>query len=272
MERKIWLIGGTKESVTIAEAITTSKLPLAIAVATDTARSLYPPDCQVWVGRMDAAAMSHFCERENIAVIVDASHPYAVEVSKNAIATATVIGIPYLRYERPLVQLSVGAIGQSPVHQLSSKNTQSVVELDSFASLLAGNYLQGERVLLTVGCQALPLFKSWHNRSTLFARVLPKLESVEVALAAGFTPERIIALRPPISAELERALWRQWQISLVVTKASGKSGGEDVKRAVAEELGIGLIVITRPKVVYPQQTSCINEIVVFCREYYFKYV
>jgi precorrin-6A/cobalt-precorrin-6A reductase len=259
MERKIWLIGGTKESVTIAEAIATSKLPLAIAVATDTARSLYPPDCQVWVGRMDAAAMSHFCERENIAVIVDASHPYAVEVSKNAIATATVIGIPYLRYERPLVQSSI-------------KNTQSVVELDSFASLLAGNYLQGERVLLTVGCQALPLFKSWHNRFTLFARVLPKLESVTIALAAGFTPEKIIALRPPIGAELERALWRQWQISLVVTKASGKSGGEDIKRAVAEELGIGLIVITRPKVVYPQQTSCINEIVVFCRESYFKYV
>lgn len=169
------------------------------------------------------------------------------------------MGIPYLRYERPLVQSS-------------SKNTQSVVELDSFASLLEENYLQGERVLLTVGCQALPLFKSWQDRSTLFARILPKLESVEVALAAGFTPEKIIALRPPIGAELEKALWRQWQISLVVTKASGKPGGENIKRALAEELGIGLIVITRPKVVYPQQTSCINKIVVFCREHYFKYV
>ncbi|MBE9168262.1 cobalt-precorrin-6A reductase [Pleurocapsales cyanobacterium LEGE 06147] len=260
MERKIWLIGGTKESVTIAKAIATTRLPLAIAVATSAARSLYPPDCEVWVGRMDRAAMSHFCRQGNIAAIVDASHPYAVEVSQNAIATATAIGIPYLRYERPLV------------HQLSIKNTESVVELDSFESLIEGNYLQGERVLLTVGCQALPLFKSWHHRSTLFARILPKLESVEVALAAGFTSEKIIALRPPIGAELEKALWRQWQISLVVTKASGKPGGEDIKRAVAKELGIGLIVITRPKVVYPQQTSCINEIMVFCREHYFKYV
>lgn len=266
MERKIWLIGGTKESVSIAKTIATSKLPLAIAVATETARSLYSPHYEVWVGRMDATAMRYFCTQENIGVIIDASHPYAVEVSQNAIATATAMEIPYLRYERPSVQLSVTS------DQLSSKNPQSVVELDNFDSLLAGNYLQGERVLLTMGCQILPLFKSWHNRSTLFARVLPNLESVKIALAAGFTPASIIALRPPISAELEKALWQQWQISLVVTKASGKPGGEDIKRAVAEELGIKLIVITRPQVVYPQQTSCINEIVVFCREHYYKYV
>jgi precorrin-6A/cobalt-precorrin-6A reductase len=266
MERKIWLIGGTQESVSIAQEIATIKLPLVIAVTTEAARSLYSPDCEVWIGRMDAAAMMSFCKREDIAVIVDASHPYAIEVSKNAIATATAIGISYLRYERPLVQSSV------TTEQLSIRNPQSVIKLDSFYSLLAGNYLQGERVLLTIGCQTLPLFKSWHNRSILFARILPKLESVEVALGAGFTPERIIALRPPISAELEKALWRQWQISLVVTKASGKPGGEDIKRVVAQELGIKLIVISRPKIVYPQQTSCINEIVVFCREHYLNYV
>ena len=36
--------------------------------------------------------------------------------------------------------------------------------------------------------------------------------------------DRIIAIRPPISRELEQALWQQWRISLVVTKASGQSG------------------------------------------------
>jgi precorrin-6A/cobalt-precorrin-6A reductase len=75
-------------------------------------------------------------------------------------------------------------------------------------------------------------------------------------------------LRPPISNDLEAALWRQWQISLVITKASGSAGGEDIKRKVAAELGVSLVVITRPDVAYPLQTSDLLEALEFCRKYY----
>jgi precorrin-6A/cobalt-precorrin-6A reductase len=94
--------------------------------------------------------------------------------------------------------------------------------------------------------------------------------SLEAALAAGFTPERIIALRPPISADLETALWRQWEISMVVTKASGAPGGEDVKRKVAAELGVPLIIIDRPFIDYPQQTGDLSTAIAFCQQYLFK--
>ena len=50
---------------------------------------------------------------------------------------------------------------------------------------------------------------------------------------------------------METALWQQWRISLVVTKASGTAGGEDIKRQVAAKLGIPLIVIARPQIAYP---------------------
>jgi precorrin-6A/cobalt-precorrin-6A reductase len=83
--------------------------------------------------------------------------------------------------------------------------------------------LQGQRVLLTIGYTPLHRFQSWHDRATLFARILPSAIALEAAFKAGFTPHNIICLRPPISADLEKALWRQWQISLVVTKASGNS-------------------------------------------------
>ena len=252
---KIWLIGGTQESALIAQAIAGISFPCIITVATTTAKTLYPPQCQVKAGRMNGVIMKAFCQQEKIAVIVDASHPYATEVSQNAIATATSSHIPYLRYERPLVQLSVNSY------------QSSVLELTSFDSLLEGNYLQGKRVLLTIGCQSLHLFKSCHENSTLFARILPKPESLAMAIAAGFTNDRIIAIRPPISKELERALWQQWQISLVVTKASGKAGGEDIKREVARELDIPLIVIARPQILYPQQTACLDEAISFCRQH-----
>jgi precorrin-6A/cobalt-precorrin-6A reductase len=142
-----------------------------------------------------------------------------------------------------------------------------VIALDSFQTLLAGDYLNRQRVLLTVGYKALSLFRSWQDRSTLFARILPAVTSLEAAVAAGFTSDRIIALRPPVTAELEKALWRHWDISLVVTKASGVAGGEDVKRTVAAEFGIPLVVIARPRVDYPQQTSDFSVALEFCRSH-----
>ncbi|HEY9832846.1 MAG TPA: precorrin-6A/cobalt-precorrin-6A reductase, partial [Stenomitos sp.] len=56
-----------------------------------------------------------------------------------------------------------------------------------------------------------------------------------------------------------------WQISLVVTKASGVAGGEEIKRAVAAELGLPLVVIRRPVVDYPQQTNDFSVALEFCR-------
>ncbi len=251
---RIWLIGGTSESARIAEAIAGEGLPCTVTVLTKAAQALYPenPELRVRVGQINSAQISFFCAQEQIVAVVDASHPYAVAISQGAIAATTESPIPYLRYERPRV--SDRERGRS-FCSLPSESKQAVIELDSFDSLIVGNYLEGQRVLLTIGCKALPLFQPWQNRATLFARLLPELNSLEVAATAGFTPDRIIALRPPIRAQLEKALWHQWQISLVVTKASGQAGGEEVKRSVAAELGIPLIVIARPRIVYPQQTS-----------------
>ena len=253
MDGKIWLIGGTSDSATIAQMLFIHNIPFVVTVTTKAARSLYSTN-KIAVGAMDRLEMKTFCQRHQIQAVVDASHPYAVEVSHSAIAVAADSHLPYLRYER--------------VESKSSTTIQansSITELDSFDSLLAGDYLPNQRVLLTIGCKTLPLFQSWHGKATLFARVLPKIASLQTALAAGFTSDRLIAIRPPLNIALETALWQQWQISLVVTKASGKAGGEDVKRQVAANLNIPLIVITRPQVVYPKQTSIVREVLAFCR-------
>jgi precorrin-6A/cobalt-precorrin-6A reductase len=115
-----------------------------------------------------------------------------------------------------------------------------------------------------VGYKILPRFKQWQTQAVLFARILPSMESLKVALDSGFTSDRLIAIRPPISLDLEKALWQKWNISLVVSKASGQAGGEEIKQKVAELLGIRLIVIARPKVDYPQQTNDLNDVLKFC--------
>ncbi|MBD2088554.1 cobalt-precorrin-6A reductase [Microcoleus sp. FACHB-1515] len=245
-DRRIWLIGGTQESAQIARACVDQSIPCIVTVTTESARSLYPP-MPIRVGKLTPADLKMFLREHFIFAIVDASHPFAIEISQLAIAIAAELKLPYLRFERSNV------VGEPSLNFFS------------FAALLETDLLIGERVLLTVGYRSLPQFAQWHDRAVLFARILPSIEALSAAQAAGFTSDRLIALRPPISAELEAALWRQWQISIVVTKASGTAGGEAVKRQVAAELGVRLVTIDRPSLSYPQQTSNLMEVMRFCQ-------
>lgn len=257
-QHRIWLIGGTGESAKLAIELLKIQLHLVISVTTESARSLYPksPLLQIWVGRLNLFQIEQFLTEQNVSAVLDASHPYAVEISQNAIAACAQKDIPYLRFERLRWEVRGwrdGGMGGKLIY------------LDSFEKLVTGDYLVGERVLFTVGYKVLPLFRDWHERSTLFARVLPASTSIQAALAAGFTQDQLFAMRPPIPINLERELWRHWQISMVVTKASGAPGGEDIKRQLAAELGISLVIIEPPIMQYPHLTSDLGEAVEFCQ-------
>ncbi|MGJ3250315.1 MAG: cobalt-precorrin-6A reductase [Elainellaceae cyanobacterium] len=255
MTPPIWLIGGTQESARLARAIAQTDWACIITVTTEAAKRLYPnvPNVAVWVGLLDETCIREFVTQHRIGIILDASHPFAVDISKLAIACATTQGIPYLRYERPEVAKSGSLTSQQhPFKQ--------------FDNLFESNVLIGHRVLLTIGYRPLPQFRDWHSKATLFTRILPSKTALSVALDSGFTPDRIIAIRPPLSTDLERALWHQWRITLVVTKASGKAGGEPIKQQIADELGITLVTIARPSVHYPRHTQCLDEAIAFCRD------
>ena len=215
-------------------------------VTTESARKLYPPTLPIRVGKLASSDLKPFLTEHAVSGIVDASHPFAIEISKLAIATATDWNLPYLRFERP--------------------SLSDAAAVTSFEALLASDWLINERVLLTVGYRSLPQFADWHDRATLFARILPSVVALETALAAGFSSDRLIALRPPISEAIEIALWQQWQITTVVTKASGSPGGEDIKRQVAAKLGVKLVTIERPAIVYPQVTSDLQTVCKFCQQ------
>jgi precorrin-6A/cobalt-precorrin-6A reductase len=252
-ENCFWIIGGTSESVMLAQAIAEKNFSCLVTVTTASAVKLYPVllNLRIRVVQLNDFQIHQFIQQEKIIAIVDASHPYAIAISQTVIQIAQRLHLPYLRYER--------------VALLPNKN---ITELENFETLLAGNYLTNQRVLLTVGYKTLPRFKIWQSQAVLFARILPSIESLKVALESGFTSDRLIAIRPPISMDLEKALWQQWNISLVISKASGQAGGEEIKQRVSQLLGTSLIVIARPKVDYPQQTNNLDEVLKFCYQYF----
>lgn len=243
---KVWLIGGTGDSVVIAESLLKNGFEVVVTVATSKAVDLY--DCHghmmVIPGKIPPPEMRTFIQDYGICAVVDASHPFAMNVSQGAIALSQQEKIPYLRYERP-----------------SLSNRQGMIEFPDFPSLLKSNLLTGKRVLLTIGCQSLSFFQNYHHQIHLYARVLPYADSITQANAAGFKGDRLIALRPPISLPLEKALWQQWNIQAVVTKAAGKPGGQDIKQKLAQALQIPLIIIQRPNVSYPHMVRNVDDIV-----------
>lgn len=283
-EPQIWLIGGTSESAQLAIALAEQNIPYIVTVTTTAARNLYPPTSKVWVGKMTPDAIAAFVQAHHIVGILDASHPFATEISRQAIAFVNQLAnqpvnqpvnqqrpdpaapnptLAYLRYERSVVQADPQFNLQS--NPQSNPQFNSVITVDSIEALLFSELLQHQRVLFTLGCRDLYRFSALRQTSQLFARILPSADAIAQALSAGFTPDQLIALRPPVSAALEKALWQQWNISRVVAKASGHPGGETIKRQIAQELGITLILIQRPRVSYLQQTSSLSQAVLFCQ-------
>lgn len=265
----VWLIGGTSESAELALALEAQRVPFIVSVTTEAARRLYPAIAQVVVGALSRPQMAEFVQRQQVKCVLDASHPFAASVSEGAIATALSLNIAYIRYERSLVSSST-SLDISPQQCLEGLGTSHKVSFyTSVETLLNISQLRDRRILFTLGYRTLlrasQQLAQLRQTSQLFVRILPSPAALSAALTAGFNAREIAALRPPITYELEKALWQQWNISAVIAKASGEAGGEATKRRLAAELGVELRLLKRPPVAYPHQTSCLSEAVSFCQ-------
>ena len=277
---QVWLIGGTSESRELAQTLSARKIPYIVTVTTPEAQALYLEAHRVRVGAMTPAARSVFALSHNVRCILDASHPFASTVSQQAIAlsTAADLGHPisYMRYERSAHHsIEQDSTDQDSADQddaeqhrtHSQRATQTnVTVVENLKTLIESDLLRHQRVLFTLGYRSLPQVARLHETSTLFARVLPSEMSIAGAIAAGCSPANIIALRPPVALALEKALWQQWDISYVVAKAAGSASGETVKRQAATALGIHLVLLKRPTLLYPKQTNCVLEAINWCAE------
>lgn len=244
---EVALIGGTSESRSLADALSRQGIPWVATVTTEGARRLYQDlPGQVVVTRFSPPSLEQFLQECRIRVVVDASHPFAQQISQLAIQVTAQLRIPYLRYERPPLELD-------PWVQV----------VPDWQGVLTEAVLAGRRVLLTVGVKVLPLFVPWQDRCQLWARVLP--ESVSQAVQTGIPAERVIGMRLPLSLEQELQLWQQLSPQVVISKASGEAGGLGIKQAVAKTLGIPLWVIRRPPLDYPWCSQDLTAVVQACR-------
>ena len=227
---RIVLFGGTAEGHTLARRLAQAGHPVTCCVATDYGRDVLEPqpNLTVRMGRMDQGAMEAEMGR-GYDCVVDATHPYAAQVSGNIRAAAKAVNLPYQRLLRPREEAGDVLWADSP------EQAAEILET------MPGN------VLLTTGSKDLAVFAKLRDyKQRLWVRILPSLDSLSAALELGYPASHIICMQGPFSRQMNTATLRSMDGRILVTKDTGKAGGFGEKAQAAREAGARLLVIRRP--------------------------
>ncbi|WP_026510439.1 bifunctional cobalt-precorrin-7 (C(5))-methyltransferase/cobalt-precorrin-6B (C(15))-methyltransferase [Butyrivibrio sp. LC3010] len=243
----IVIFSGTTEGRTLSERLSKAKIRHTVCVATEYGKEMMDENeyAKVHVGRMDAEKMESFLsevfdggrkdseEKSLKYLIIDATHPYAVEVTKNIRKAAKSLGVKYLRVSRSIeARLPKDAAKYHDIEKCAAS-------MDS----TEGN------ILLTTGSKELHIYcenVSEDTKNRTYVRVLPSVQSLKLCEDENIAPDHIVAMQGPFSKELNEAVIRQYDIKHLITKESGASGGFAEKVEAAETLGIKLHMIERP--------------------------
>ncbi|MGE7093942.1 precorrin-6A reductase [Lysinibacillus sp. NPDC048646] len=244
----IFMLAGTSDARNLALELQSAGQQVTATVVTDSAAtSLTEVGLPHLVGRLTAEEMAAILTHQGYQLVVDASHPFAEEASKNAMAAAEKAGVPYIRYER--------------AHEHYAHPLITVVKDYEEAANLAAE--KRGVIMLTTGSKTLATFTKvlqGLENTRVIARMLPRLDNMEKCEALGVAQRDIVAIQGPFSKELNEALFRQYDVTLMITKESGKVGSVDEKLEAALACGIETILIARPNIHYGQQYSTFEDL------------
>jgi len=172
-----------------------------------------------------AEGLAHYLSAEGITHLVDATHPFAAGMNRNAIAASAATGVPLLAFERPPWSAGPG------------DDWRMVADTEAAVAALPDT---PARVFLAIGKQTLAPFAVKPQHHYLLRLVDPPEGSLPLPDA-----EAVIA-RGPFSEEDDLRLLTDHGIGWIVAKNSGGAGAE-AKLLAARKLGLPVVMIDRPK-------------------------
>lgn len=193
-------------------------------------------------GRLEPDAMAELLQ--NADLCVDATHPYAVEATRNIRSACGQAGVEYHRLLRPASPLPAG----SAVFAAAGQAAEYLAKTEG-------------GILLATGAKELAVFAGI-DPNRLFPRVLPTVEGITACEKANIPHRNIIAMQGPFSYAMNAALLQQFHIQFMVTKDGGAAGGFAEKVQAAQDSGVQLVVIRRPE----EQGETAEEILRRCKE------
>lgn len=244
----ILVLGGTSETSPVVERLAEHGYPVLVSTATNLSLSL--PDhknIERRSGMLDRDQLVNLITGHDIRLILDVTHPYAAEVSRNAREAARATDVLYLRLQRPPVIGPGPDVTFAPTHDDAAKRACE----------------KGQAILLTIGTRNLSPYvrEAQRHQVKLYARVLPAESALEACTRAGIDAEHQIRARGPFSVRENRQQIRRNGIEVVVTKDSGKAGGTIEKVAAARQEGCQIITVQRPETLCETPCQTVNELV-----------
>lgn len=236
----VWVFSGTSDGNALAADLAREGHAVVVSTASDYGKERAQervPGAYVVSGRLGVEARRRLLRESRARAILDATHPYASEMSAQLLELAQELALPYLRFERPSTLL------EAP----------DVLRCAGMTDAAAQAIARGRRIFLATGSKDLTTFLNAPGADgrAWFARVTPQEGVIAAAVRAGLPRAQLCAMQGPFSREFNEALWRAWNIDLVVTKDSGDAGGFSEKLAAARALGVPLLVVERPSLPYP---------------------
>ena len=234
---KILLFAGTTEGRNLAEFLEKNQIPTEVCVATQYGETLLEEGkyLHVHAGRLDETEMEQQIQKQQITLVIDATHPYAVIVSQNIRRACSRTGTEYIRLARKETDASW------------KQEMEDVTEVASVAEAAAFLAKKEGRIFAATGSKELSAYQVIQDyQDRVVARVLSTPEAVSECAMLGFSGKNLICMQGPFTEDLNVAMLRQAQASWMVTKESGNAGGFLEKLRAAKKAGAKLVVIKRP--------------------------
>ncbi len=223
--KRLLILGGTGDAVKLASQ--TVDIPGLETITSLAGRTNQPSAVAsaVRVGGFGGeTGLVEYLQAMNIDFVIDATHPFAAQISWNAAQAAKTVGIPLLMIVRPAWERI---------------SLDDWIEVESIQAAVAAIPATVERIFLTIGRQQLAPFATLTDRWCLMRSIDPP--SPDTPLPPG----KMLLDRGPFSLAQERQLLTEYRIGAIVSKNSG-GDATYAKIIAARELGIPVVMIQRP--------------------------
>lgn len=232
---KVAVFGGTTEGRHIAEFCDENKIMCSYFTATE-AGMLEVDNCrniEVFQGRLNLNEMKSVFNNGSYTKVIDATHPYAVEVSKNIKQSCVSLSVPYERIVREQDYIEENRI----ITYLNS-----IDEVADCLSTRKGN------IFVTTGSKDAEIYTKINDfENRVYLRILPDNDTIKKLCGMRFKREHIITGKGPFFLGDNIKMLKDTNSRMIVTKESGKNGGYHEKIKAAEICGCEVFCIRRPK-------------------------
>ena len=231
----IFIFSGTSEGRTLSKALADAGADVHVRVATEYGAEVmgFDDNIDVKVGSCGGAEGIANVIRENgYDVVIDATHPYALNITEHIKQACEATGAYYIRLKR----------NESDTESSHIVKVSTIQEAIDYLKDKEGN------ILASTGSKDIALYTQIPNyKERVTARVLSTIESVQKCAEYGFSGKNLICAQGPFSEDTNYATLKQIGAKYIVTKDSGTAGGYEDKVRAAMRAGAIVVLIERPK-------------------------